>query len=135
MSAGDPYQAETDGVVVRVRPRYLADKSDPEAGRWIWAYEVEIVNLRPDTVQLMARRWTITDALGRAEEVRGPGVIGEQPMIEPGQSHRYASGCPLGTSSGSMVGAYMMQDGKGRRFEARIPAFSLDIPGARKVLN
>ena len=135
MSASDPYTAETDGVIVRVRPRYMADQSDPEAGRWLWAYEVEIVNLRPETVQLLARRWTITDGLGRVEEVRGPGVIGEQPVIAPGESHHYASGCPLGTSSGSMVGAYLMQDAQGRRFEAAIPAFSLDTPDARRRVN
>ncbi len=86
-------------------------------------------------VQLMARRWTITDGHGHVEEVRGPGVVGEQPVIEPGASYAYASGCPLSTDSGSMVGAYYMTDADGRSFEAEIPAFSLDTPDARRVLN
>lgn len=129
------YEAETDGIVVRVRPSYLAGQSDPDGGRWVWAYQVEIVNLTGVSVQLMARRWVITDARGHVEEVRGPGVIGEQPTIQPGESYSYASGCPLGTASGSMVGGYAMTDANGREFEAAIPAFSLDVPGERRVLN
>ena len=129
------YEAETDGIVVRVRPSYLAGQSDPDGGRWVWAYQVEIVNLSGVSVQLMARRWVITDARGHVEEVRGPGVIGEQPTIQPGESYSYASGCPLGTASGSMVGGYAMTDSTGRSFEAAIPAFSLDVPGDRRVLN
>lgn len=135
MHSAPAYTAETEGVVVRVRPSYLAGQSDPAEGRWVWAYQVEIVNLSGGPVQLVARRWTITDALGRVEEVRGPGVVGEQPVIEPGDSYAYASGCPLATPSGSMVGAYFMQDAEGRMFEAAIPAFSLDVPDARRVLN
>ena len=135
MHDGPAYSAETNGILIRVRPSYLAGQSDPEAGRWVWAYQVEIVNLSGSTVQLMARRWTITDAHGHVEEVRGPGVVGEQPVIEPGDSYAYASGCPLTTPSGSMVGAYFMQDAEGRMFEAAIPAFSLDVPDARRVLN
>ena len=135
MHSAPAYSAETEGVVVRVRPSYLAGQSDPEAGRWVWAYQVEIVNLSGSTVQLMARRWTITDAHGHVEEVRGPGVVGEQPVIEAGDSYSYASGCPLGASSGSMVGAYYMTDVDGRMFEAAIPAFSLDVPDTRRVLN
>ncbi len=129
------YEAETDGIVVRVRPSYLAGQSDPDGGRWVWAYQVEIVNLTGVPVQLMARRWVITDARGHVEEVRGPGVIGEQPTIQPGESYSYASGCPLGTALGSMVGGYSMTDATGRTFEAAIPAFSLDVPGDRRVLN
>ncbi|MDQ8027091.1 MAG: Co2+/Mg2+ efflux protein ApaG [Brevundimonas sp.] len=129
------YEAETDGILVRVRPSYLAGQSDPEGGRWVWAYQVEIVNLSASPVQLVARRWTITDALGHVEEVRGPGVVGEKPTIQPGDSYSYASGCPLGTPSGSMVGAYSMVDDLGRMFEVAIPAFSLDVPGERRVLN
>lgn len=135
MHSAPSYSAETEGVVVRVRPSYLAGQSDPAEGRWVWAYQVEIVNLSGGPVQLVARRWTITDAFGRVEEVRGPGVVGEQPVIEPGDSYAYASGCPLTTPSGSMVGAYFMQDAEGRMFEAAIPAFSLDVPDARRVLN
>jgi ApaG protein len=129
------YEAETEGIVVRVRPSFLAGQSDPGAGRWVWAYQVEIVNLSGLPVQLMARRWVITDARGHVEEVRGPGVVGEQPTIKPGESYSYASGCPLGTPSGSMVGGYYMTDTDGRSFEAAIPAFSLDVPGERRVLN
>lgn len=129
------YEAETDGIVVRVRPSFLAGQSDPDAGRWVWAYQVEIVNLSGAPVQLMARRWVITDARGHVEEVRGPGVVGEQPLIRPGDSYSYASGCPLGTPSGSMVGGYSMTDDQGRTFEVAIPAFSLDVPGERRVLN
>jgi len=135
MHSAPAYSAETEGVVVRVRPSYLAGQSDPAEGRWVWAYQVEIVNLSGGPVQLVARRWTITDAMGRVEEVRGPGVVGEQPLIEPGDSYAYASGCPLTTPSGSMVGAYFMQDAEGRMFEAAIPAFSLDVPDSRRVLN
>ena len=135
MHSAPAYTAETEGVVVRVRPSYLAGQSDPAEGRWVWAYQVEIVNLSGGPVQLVARRWTITDAMGRVEEVRGPGVVGEQPVIEPGDSYAYASGCPLTTPSGSMVGAYFMQDAEGRMFEAAIPAFSLDVPDSRRVLN
>ena len=135
MHDGPAYSAETNGILIRVRPSYLAGQSDPEAGRWVWAYQVEIVNLSGSTVQLMARRWTITDAHGHVEEVRGPGVVGEQPVIAAGDSYSYASGCPLPTDSGSMVGAYYMTDADGRSFEAQIPAFSLDTPDARRVLN
>ncbi|CAL1690440.1 Protein ApaG [Brevundimonas subvibrioides] len=129
-----PYEAETDGVIVRVRPSYLAGQSDPDEGRWVWAYQVEIENRGSQAVQLMARRWIITDATGHVETVRGAGVVGEQPLIGPGDSYSYASGCPLPTPSGSMEGAYMMTDATGRQFEAVIPAFSLDVPGGR-VLN
>jgi len=129
------YVAETEDIIVRVRPSYLAGQSDPEGGRWVWAYQVEIENRGRIAVQLMARHWTITDGRGLTEEVRGPGVIGEQPVIGPGDSYSYASGCPLGTASGSMVGSYYMTDAEGRSFEAAIPAFSLDVPGARRVVN
>ena len=129
------YHSETAGVVVRVRPTYLEAQSDPEGGRWLWAYRVTIENRREDIVQLVARRWIITDAVGRTEEVRGPGVVGETPVIGPGDKYEYASGCPLGTPSGSMRGAYQMADSKGRAFEVEIPHFSLDVPDARRVLN
>ena len=129
------YEAETDGIIVRVRPSYLAGQSDPDSGRWVWAYQVEIENRGPAPVQLVARHWIITDARGQIEDVRGPGVVGEQPTIPPGDSYSYTSGCPLGTASGSMAGSYQMTDAAGRSFEAIIPAFSLDVPGERRVLN
>ena len=132
----DPaYEAESEGVRVRVRPSYLAGQSDPEGGRWVWAYQVEIENRRQSPVQLIARHWVITDARGHVEEVRGSGVVGEQPVIPPGDRYTYASGCPLPTPSGSMVGSYAMTDEAGRAFEAAIPAFSLDVPGGRRTLN
>ena len=127
------YEAVTENVVVRVRPTYLPQQSDPDGRRWVWAYAIEIENLRPEAVQLLARHWTITDALGRVEVVRGAGVVGEQPVIPPGGVHRYASGCPLPTSSGSMVGAYSMADAAGRVFTVAIPAFSLDSETPRQV--
>lgn len=135
MPSASAYSAETDGVVVRVQPSYLAAQSDPEANHWVWAYQIEIVNLTGTPLQLVARRWTITDALGRVEEVRGSGVVGEQPVIEPGDIFAYASGCPLTTPSGSMVGAYFMQDPEGHMFEVAVPHFSLDVPDARRTLN
>lgn len=129
------YVAETGDITVRVRPSYLAGQSDPQAGRWVWAYRVEIINRGASAVQLLSRRWIITDARGFVEEVTGPGVVGEQPVIPPGGRYAYASGCPLATPSGSMAGAYGMTDAEGRPFEAEIPAFSLDVPGQRRVLN
>jgi ApaG protein len=135
MHDANAYEAETDGIIVRVRPSYLAGQSDPDSGRWVWAYQVEIENRGPAPVQLVARHWIITDARGQIEDVRGPGVVGEQPTIPPGDSYSYTSGCPLGTASGSMAGSYQMTDAEGRTFEAVIPAFSLDVPGERRVLN
>lgn len=129
------YIAETDGIVVSVRPSYLAGQSEPEEGRWVWAYQVEIENRTGGAVQLMARRWIITDALGRIEEVEGEGVVGEQPVIAAGGRYAYASGCPLPTPSGAMHGVYTMTDAAGRQFLAAIPAFSLDLPDARRTLN
>jgi ApaG protein len=129
------YEAETRGVIVRVRPSYLAGQSDPEGGRWVWAYHVEIENTGAVPVQLVARRWTIVDGQGRTEEVRGAGVVGEQPTIQPGERYSYASGCPLGTPSGSMSGGYFMVGDDGHTFEATIPAFSLDVPGGKRTLN
>jgi ApaG protein len=129
------YEARTGDIVVRVRPSYLAGQSEPDARRWVWAYQVEIENHGPVAVQLMSRHWRITDGRGVEEEVRGPGVVGEQPVIAPGERYAYASGCPLTTPSGVMEGSYEMVDPHGRRFEAAIPAFSLDIPSGDRVLN
>jgi ApaG protein len=135
MHDGPTYSAETDGVLVKVRPSYLAGQSDPEAGRWVWAYQVEIVNLTGGPVQLLSRHWIITDARGHVEEVKGPGVVGEQPVIAPGEAYSYASGCPLAAPSGAMAGSYEMADSIGSTFRATIPTFSLDIPGERRTLN
>jgi len=129
------YEAVTRGVTVRVRPIFLPDQSDPDERRWTWAYHVEIENLSQETVQLVSRHWVITDGAGRVEEVRGPGVVGEQPTIRPGETYSYASGCPLSTPSGMMAGDYQMITDAGERFDAAIPAFSLDLPEARRVVN
>lgn len=129
------YESETRGVLVRVHPSFLPEQSDPEQRRWVWAYDVEIINRGEETLQLVARRWIITDALGRVEEVEGKGVVGEQPTLAPGDSFTYTSGCPLPTPSGVMVGSYTMITAAGERFEAAIPAFSLDLPGAPRVVN
>ncbi|MEX6508030.1 Co2+/Mg2+ efflux protein ApaG [Jiella sp. M17.18] len=129
------YQAITKGVTVTVRPTFLQDQSQPERGRWVWAYTVEIENGSGDTVQLRSRYWHITDANGHVEEVRGPGVVGEQPVLKPGDSFTYTSGCPLGTPSGFMRGHYRMQATGGGFFEVEIPAFSLDVPAETRVLN
>ena len=129
------YEAETRGVRVRVGASHLPDQSDPEEGRWVWAYMIEIENTGSETVQLVDRHWIITDANGRVEEVQGPGVVGEQPVLQPGDSYQYTSGCPLGTDSGVMVGSYGMITGGGERFEAAIPAFSLHLPGADRAVN
>ena len=131
-----PYQARTGDLVVRVKPSYLPDQSEPAERRWVWAYQIEIENLGQRTVQLLSRHWIITDAMGRVEQVKGPGVIGEQPVLGPGEAFTYASGCPLSTSSGMMAGRYQMKlVGGGELFEIEIPTFSLDLPQARRVVN
>lgn len=129
------YKAITRDIQVTVLPTYLAEQSDPSQNRYVWSYTIEIANLGDRTVQLMSRHWIITDADGRREEVRGPGVVGEQPILRPGEAFRYTSGCPLTTPSGIMVGSYRMVDEDGRAFDVEIPAFSLDSPFNRKVLN
>lgn len=129
------YEAETRGVQVRVAPSFLPEHSDADERRFVWAYTVEIVNLGRETVQLVDRRWIITDARGRVEEVEGPGVVGDQPTLEPGDRYQYTSGCPLPTDSGAMVGSYGMVTDGGERFEAAIPAFSLHMPGAERAVN
>jgi ApaG protein len=129
------YEATTRGVVVRVITEYLAAQSDPLEGRYVWSYTIEIENRGDETVQLVSRRWLITDALNRTEEVAGPGVIGEQPRLKPQEAFRYTSGCPLPTSSGEMRGAYQMLTDSGEMFDAEVPAFSLHLPNARRVVN
>jgi ApaG protein len=129
------YEAVTHGVRVTVAPRFQPERSDPEENRWFWAYTVEITNLGEAPVRLRTRYWLITDGYGRRQEVSGPGVVGEQPLIGPGESFEYTSGCPLGTPSGFMVGHYRMEDADGSSFEVEIPAFSLDLPEQKRVLN
>ncbi|MFO1115296.1 MAG: Co2+/Mg2+ efflux protein ApaG [Beijerinckiaceae bacterium] len=129
------YKAVTRDIQVTVLPAYLPDQSDPAENRHVWSYTIEIANLGATTVQLMTRHWIITDANGRREDVKGPGVVGEQPILRPGEVFRYTSGCPLTTPSGIMVGTYRMVDENGQAFDVDIPAFSLDSPFSRKVLN
>jgi ApaG protein len=124
------YSETTERIVVTVQPTFLEDQSAPEEGRYVWAYRVRIENRGGERVQLLNRHWKITDAGGRLNEVRGPGVVGEQPVLEPGQAFEYTSGCPLPTASGFMVGSYEMARPNGERFEVRIPLFSLDSPHA-----
>lgn len=129
------YTAVTRNIQVTVLPEFLAGRSNPDEGRYFWAYTVEIANMGDMAVQLTARNWEITDANGHVERVRGPGVVGEQPVLKPGEAFRYTSGCPLPTPSGIMLGSYRMVNEDGQAFDAAIPAFSLDSPYARRVLN
>ena len=130
------YEATTRDLLVRVRPEYRPEQSEPENGRWVWAYEIEVENHSAATVQLVSRSWTITDGRGKVEQVHGPGVVGETPTLSPGEAFRYVSGCPLTTSTGSMVGEYHMLDkASGERFDIAIPAFSLDLPDAKRTVN
>jgi ApaG protein len=129
MSEPPAYAATTRGVRVTVRSYYLSDQSDPEQSHFVWAYRVTIENTGARTVQLLKRTWEITDATGRTQRVHGEGVVGEQPVLEAGESFEYTSGTPLGTASGFMVGKYHMVDrGSGEPFDVAIPAFSLDSP-------
>lgn len=129
------YTAVSNKIRVTVSPRYLAEQSKPDEDRYFWSYTIEIANDGDRVVQLTHRHWQITDANGRREEVRGAGVVGEQPKLKPGDAFSYTSGCPLRTPSGVMVGTYRMTDESGQAFEVAIPAFSLDSPYARRVLN
>lgn len=129
------YSALTHDIEVTVQPAFLPEHSDAEEGRFVWAYQVAVRNLSRTPVRLRSRHWRITDANGQVEEVRGPGVVGEQPTIAPGDVFRYTSGCPLTTQSGIMVGQYEMEGPGGERFLVDIPAFSLDMPGIRQTVN
>ena len=122
--------ARTRGVLVEVRARYLPERSSPAEGRWMFAYTIRITNEGDTRVQLMSRHWVITDANGRVEEVRGPGVVGEQPVLPPGGSFEYTSGCPLSTPFGSMRGTYQMVAADGSAFDAEIAPFALTEPHA-----
>lgn len=114
---------------------YLEDQSDPQSGRYVWAYHVRIENHSTRTVQLLTRMWRITNAFGNVQEVRGEGVVGKQPVLKPGEAFEYASGCPLGTPSGIMVGTYEMVAEDGERFDICIPAFSLDSPHGERAVH
>ena len=130
------YEQRTDGMIVRVEPSFLPQESRPAENRYVWAYTIEIENQSQETVQLISRFWRITDENGFTQEVRGAGVIGEQPVIEPGRSFRYTSACPLGAPSGVMVGAYSMQRVEDRSaFDIAVPLFSLESPYNTRLAN
>ncbi|MGD9691502.1 MAG: Co2+/Mg2+ efflux protein ApaG [Phycisphaerales bacterium] len=120
--------AVTQGIRVRVRPRFAPDHSDPSARRWVFTYHVRISNEGTEAATLLARHWRIVDAEGRTREVSGEGVIGLQPRLEPGQSHSYSSFCPLETAWGSMEGSYLMERDDGTRFRASVARFLLVSP-------
>ena len=122
------FEAKTDSMRVAVQSYFLDDQSDPDNAQFVWAYRIKIINDSDMTVQLLNRHWIITDASGKVQEVKGEGVIGEQPIIGPGQWFVYTSGTPLSTSSGFMRGSYEMQDEDGEHFFIEIPTFSLDSP-------
>ena len=129
------YRAVTRQIEVIVEPSFLPERSSPEQGQFVWAYTVAIVNSGTETVQLKTRHWIITDGTGRREEVRGEGVVGEQPVLEPGERFEYTSGVPLQTPTGFMSGTYQMVTEDGEPFDIDVPAFSLDSPDSKRTLN
>ncbi|HFC05609.1 MAG TPA: Co2+/Mg2+ efflux protein ApaG [Rhizobiales bacterium] len=122
------YEITTRDIKVTVQPEYLVEQSKPQDSYFVWSYTIKIENLGNENVRLRARYWHITDSVGRVQEVRGEGVVGEQPVIKPGEVFKYTSGAPLATPSGFMRGSYQMEDADGQPFEVEIPAFSLDQP-------
>jgi len=127
--------ASTRGIAVSVEPTYLEDRSSPETSQYFWAYRVVIENQGQETVHLLSRHWMISNARGELTEVKGPGVVGEQPVLKPGESFEYTSGAPLNTPTGMMGGSYEMENESGERFHIEIPTFSLDRPNQRVFLN
>lgn len=128
MKALFPSSETTRGVTVRVSVSYLSEQSEPGRGRWFWAYHIRIENDGEQAVQLLTRHWVITDGRGERHSVEGEGVVGEQPLIAPGASYDYVSGCPLATPSGSMEGSYRMIGEDGAVFDVAIPKFGLFAP-------
>ena len=122
------YSKTTKKINITVKPFYLEEQSDPNESHYVWAYQVTINNNGEETVQLKKRRWTIVDSSGNAQEVKGDGVVGEQPVLKPGQKFEYTSGAPLSTPSGFMSGYYEMTNTNGNQFDVEIPLFSLDSP-------
>jgi ApaG protein len=132
MKALFPHSATTRAVTVRVSVSFLPEQSEPGKGRWFWAYHIRLENDGNQAVQLLTRHWLITDGRGGRHEVRGEGVVGEQPVIEPGQSYDYVSGCPLHTPTGAMEGSYHMVAEDGSSFDATIPRFPLIGPAVAR---
>jgi ApaG protein len=135
MAHRTPYTAITRGIAVSVEPAYLEENSSPATSRYLWAYRVTIENQGRETVQLLSRHWMITNARGEFTEVKGPGVVGKQPFLKPGESYSYTSGAPLDTPSGMMGGSYQMESDRGELFDIEIPTFSLDSPNQDVLLN
>jgi ApaG protein len=135
MADRKPYTANTKGIAVSVEPFYLDARSSPDDSQYFWAYRVTIENQGQETVQLLSRHWMISNARGDLTEVKGPGVVGEQPVLKPGEIYVYTSGAPLDTPSGMMGGAYQMESESGDRFDIEIPTFSLDRPNQGVLLN
>src|ERR1700748_2714660 len=129
------YERQTRNIRVAVQPAFLDDQSDPDEQRYLWSYTVTIENRGAETVQLLSRHWHITDGRGQIREVTGPGVVGAQPVIAPGQKFQYTSGCPLPTASGYMSGRYQMKAASGEAFEAEIPAFLLESPYEQRQIH
>ena len=129
------YRAVTRQIEVTVVPNFMPDRSSVERSQYFWSYTIVIINSGQETVQLRTRHWIITDASGHRQEVRGEGVVGEQPVLAPGERFEYTSGVPLPTASGFMTGRYQMVSESGERFEIEVPTFSLDSPDGRRVLN
>ena len=129
------YTKTTKKISITVNPYYLEDQSEPDDQHYVWAYQVTINNLGEERVQLKNRYWKIIDSNGEKQEVRGEGVVGEQPILNPGEKYEYTSGTPLKTNSGIMSGSYQMQDLHGKIFDVNIPPFSLDIPDQKRNLN
>lgn len=129
------FKATTHGVSVTVMPVYIDERSNPETSQYFWAYRVAIENNSGQTIQLLTRYWKITDSTGHIEEVRGDGVVGEQPIMKNSENFSYTSGCPLSTPSGIMAGYYTMKNEAGEMLEIEIPAFPLDLPDLSPVIN
>ncbi len=122
------YTKTTQDIKITVLPYYLEQQSEPDNDCYVWAYTIQMENHGQKTVTLKNRYWQITDSLGRIQEVRGPGVVGEHPVLKPGEAFQYTSGVPLKTPSGIMVGQYEMEGESGEKIDVAVPAFSLDSP-------
>jgi ApaG protein len=129
------YRAVTREIEVTVTPRFMSERSSPDSGYYFWAYTISLINHGPETVQLKTRHWRITDATGKLQEVKGAGVVGEQPVLGPGDSFEYTSGVPLPTPSGFMTGTYSMVTETGEAFDVSIPTFSLDSSESGRTIN
>lgn len=129
------FEQTTDGIRVLVAAAYIEAQSDADENRHVWAYQVRLENLGKVPVQLLTRRWRITDGNGRAHEVIGDGVVGDKPVLNPGDHYEYSSGTPLATQTGFMTGIFQMIDASGRRFAVQVPAFSLDGPEPPRAVH